>query len=109
MPLLLKTRLYLASAVILLAGLSCSVWIYLTAGDDTDAALVEEMIDTRKYAHDLALYGGKLSVLTDELTRWFAGLWQGRQLALTVAVITVAISLGIFLVARSNPSGPAEY
>jgi hypothetical protein len=39
-------------------------------------------------------------VLFDELDRWFAGLWQGKSLAFTVAGISVLASLGLFLYAR---------
>ena len=62
---------------------------------------------TKKYVHDLQLYGGNAAVLADEFMRWFNGLWRGESLAYTVGFITVALSLVLFIIARSTPSGIA--
>ena len=58
----------------------------------------------KKYIHDLQLYGGNAAVLADEFMHWFYGLWRGESLAYTVGFITVALSLVLFLIARSTPS-----
>ena len=110
----LQTRLYLISAIILLVGLSSSILIYLTAENDSKSVLGYEIVgdnaylitpeNSKKYLHDLTLYGGKMAVLTDEFSRWFVGLWHGKSLAFTVACITIFISLGFFFVARTAPS-----
>ena len=110
----LQTRLYLISAIILLVGLSSSIWIYLTAENDLKRVLGYEIVggtaylitpdNSKKYVHDLELYGGKANVLADEFMRWFIGLWHGKSLAFTVACITIFISLGFFFVARTSPS-----
>jgi hypothetical protein len=110
----LQTRLYLISAIILLIGLSSSIWIYLTAeksknffgyeiaGGNAYLIMPE---NSKKYIHDLYLYGGKAAVLADEFSRWFVGLWHGKSLAFTVVFITIFIALGFFFVARTLPSG----
>jgi len=110
----LQTRLCLISAIILLVGLSGSIWIYLTAENDSKRVLGYEIAggnaylitpdNSKKYVHDLELYGGKANVLANEFMSWFAGLWHGKSLAFTIACITIFISLGIFFVARSSPS-----
>ena len=110
----LQTRLYLISAIILLVGLSSSILIYLTAGNDSKNVLGYEIVggnaylitpeDSKKYIHDLTLYGGKAAVLADEFSRWFVGLWHGKSLAFTVACITIFISFGVFFVASHLPS-----
>lgn len=41
-----------------------------------------------------------LVVLAAELTRWFAGLWRGRNLAFTVAFLSVLVALGLYLYAK---------
>ena len=106
----LQSRLYLITAIILLAGLGSSVLIYLTAENDSGSVLGYEIAggnaypikpeDSKKYIHDLELYGGKENVLANELMRWFVGLWHGKSLAFTVACITIFISFGVFFVAR---------
>jgi hypothetical protein len=109
----LQTRLYLISAIILLVGLSSSIWLYLTAENSKNVfgyeiaggnAYLITPENSKKYIHDLNLYGGKAAVLADEFNRWFVGLWHGKSLAFTVAFITIFIALGFFFVARTSPS-----
>ncbi len=106
----LKTRLDLITAIILLIGLGSAILIYLTAKNDSDSVLGYETEggyvypvmpeDSKKYMHDLELYGGKANVLTNEFMNWFAGLWHGKSLAFTVAFFTILIALGFFFVAN---------
>lgn len=98
-----QTRLYLVAALILLVGLGAAALIYLTAGNGSDSSMVEDFQNSKRYIHDLELYGGKMNVLMDQFHRWFAGLWQGKSLAFTVACITLAISSGFCLVAYYLP------
>jgi hypothetical protein len=110
----LQKILYLSSIVILLIGLSSSIVIYRAAMNDSSSDSSYEFIGgfmypgeggyTKKYVHDLQLYGGNAAVLADEFMRWFNGLWRGESLAYTVGFITVALSIALFLIARSTPS-----
>ena len=109
-----RKSFYLVTAAILLIGLSSSVLIYLTAESYSERVLGYEMLggsvypitpeDSKKYRHDLELYGGKANVLADEFISWFDGLWHGKSLAFTVACITIFVSLGFFLVGINLPS-----
>ncbi len=101
----LQRRLRLIAAIILLAGVCSAVLIYLTAGNAPDMVGYEPE-NSKKYIHDLELYGGKANVLASELMNWFAGLWYGKSLAFTVAVLSVLLSLGVFFVADHLLSGP---
>lgn len=98
----LQTLLYIISAIIVLIGMGSAILIYLTAGNDPDTILSYE--DSKKFKHDLELYGGKANVFANELMRWFAGLWKGKTFAFTVACITFFISFGIFFIANHLPS-----
>jgi hypothetical protein len=107
----LQKNLYLISALILLAGLGGAAIIYLTAEDDSNSASGYEIVggyvyslessNSKRYNHDLELYGGKAAVLADQFNRWFTGLWHGKSLAFTVACITLLASFGVFFFARS--------
>ena len=99
-----QMRLYLCGAIILLIGLSASAVIYLTAADVSETGLVHEFEESKQYMHDLDLYGGKMNVLTVELTQWFNGLWHGKSLAYTLGCITIFISAVLFFVADHWPS-----
>jgi hypothetical protein len=106
----LQARLYLACAIILIAGLGSAGLIYLTAGNDGENGNGYEIVggdvyqvspeESKMYQHDLEVYGGKANVLADRFMRWFDGLWQGKSLAITVGCISIILSFGFFFVAR---------
>ncbi len=110
----LRTWLYLCSAVILLAGTVSSIRIYMAAVNDEAADSSYEVIGgfvypgggayNKRYVHDLQVYGGNAAMLADRFTRWFNGLWHGTTLAYTVAVISLVLSFGIFVVANNVSS-----
>jgi hypothetical protein len=101
-------RPYLVAAAMLAVGLCVSVVIFLTA-KPSPATLLEFSADTsKKYARDLQLYGGTANVLATELTDWFNGLWHGRSLAFTVAVITLLVCLGYLFFAVHLPDDTSE-
>lgn len=94
------------TAAILAVGFASAIIIYLTAGAAPENPLGYEPLATKKYVHDLELYGGKANVLAAEFREWFAGLWYGRNLSYTVAVITVLIVLIIRFLATPLPPAP---
>lgn len=110
----LRIFLNLMSAVILLVGLGTAVFIYQTADTDMSGALGYQIVggiiypvmpeNTKIYRHDLEVYGGKAAVLADDFRRWFIGLWHGKSLAFTIAVITIIASFVCFFTARHLPS-----
>ena len=114
----LQTRLYASSFIVLIAGLCGAVLIYLTAGDDADTAEAYRIVvvdgkaypiapgESKMYVRELQRFGGKAAVVFDEFNRWFAGLWRGKSLAVTVGWIAVLLSLGLFLFARWVSPGP---
>lgn len=77
--------------------------IYLTAATREENALVSGFQNSKVYRRELEVYGGKLSVVLDDLGRWFAALWQGENLALTIAVISAVTALLLFWLARRIP------
>jgi hypothetical protein len=109
----LQKYLYVTSAIILLVGLSSAAMIYRAAMNDPINESGYEVLggfvysttaeNSKKYTHDLQLYGGNAAVLADEFMHWLAGLWHGKSLAVTVACITILLSLVFFLVAYKLP------
>jgi hypothetical protein len=120
----LQARLYASCIIVLLVGLGSAALIYLTAEDVPESNVRYEIIDgvaypvspstSKTYLRDLRRFGGKAAVLFDEFNRWFADLWQGKSLAITIAWISIFVALGIFLYALSLPAhaikekGPSE-
>jgi hypothetical protein len=109
-----QSRLFLVSAAILLVGLGIAMAIYFAADDEADGEQRYEVAGryiypamherSKRYRHDLEMYGGKAAVLADDFNRWFDGLWRGRSLAVTVACISVLLSFGFFVAARNAHS-----
>ncbi len=98
----------LVTILMLLAGLGSALVIYLTAESADESAMVSDFEESKRFVHDLELYGGKANVIANKFSRWFDGLWHGQSLAFTVAFLTVAISVGYFLVARHLTSHSAS-
>jgi len=92
----------LITAVILLVGQGSAILIYLAADNASDIDLANDLETSKKYMHDLELYGGKANVLAYELRNWFVGLWHGKSLAFMVACITILIALGYFFLSSDG-------
>ena len=98
-----RTWLNLIGTIILLVGLGGSVLIYQSVGNDPYGALDFE--NSKLYRHNLEVYGGKFSVIMDDFSRWFLGLWQGKSLAVILACTTIIISFGFFYAANHRSQG----
>ena len=103
-----RSRLRRLAAVILSVGLGSAVAVYFAAGPDSDNPLGYDPMQTKTYLHDLELYGGKANVLAAEFREWFTGLWMGRNLAFTIAVLTVLVFLAIRYVAAAGSLEPLD-
>jgi len=95
-----RARLQLGALVVLVLGLASALGMYLAADEAPASAALAEMHGSKPYVHQLERFGGKAAVMFDQFNRWFAGLWEGRQLGVTVAWITIVVAAAMFLVAR---------
>jgi len=106
----LKKRLRLACLCVLAAGLCSATLIYLFAEDIPDDSLGYVVVngavyplatrDSKSYRREVQRFGGKTALLFDDFGRWFTQRWQGKALAGTVAWISIALALGLFLFAH---------
>jgi hypothetical protein len=98
--------------MILVIGIASSAAIYFTAREDVAASVGYDVVngtaypiaprDSKKYRHDMEMYGGKAAMLADDFNRWFDSLWQGETLAFTTVAISVLVASGFFFVARAT-------
>jgi len=103
-----RKRLRRIASAILALGLSSAVVVYFVAGPDSDNPLGYDPMQTKTYLHDLELYGGKANVLAAQFREWFTGLWLGRNLAYTIAVLTVLVVLALRYVAAAGAFEPLD-
>lgn len=59
--------------------------------------------DFKKSSREMEAFGGGSLVLVDKLQRWFDGLWEGKSLAVVMALCTVAVAALLFR-AANHPS-----
>ena len=86
-----ERRYRLATRAVLILGLSAAVLAYFIAATRPENPLGDPL-DNKKYIHDLQLYGGTANVLAAEFREWIAGLWFGKNLAYTLAVLTLMLA-----------------
>src|SRR5437660_8886617 len=101
-----EARVRVGTLAILAVGLATAVVIYLTAQPPPENPLGYDPLDTKKYLHDLEVYGGTANVLATEFREWFASLWHGKRLGVTVAVITVIAAFAFRFFATRLPLDP---
>src|ERR1700694_2408251 len=90
-----EERIRFGTRAILVIGFVAAVVIYLTAQPPPENPLGYDPLDTKKYLHDLEVYGGKANVFAAELRECFDSLWHAKRLAFTVAAIS-GITAGAF-------------
>lgn len=93
----LARRFYRAACAVLACGLSCAILVYLFAAD----AVPYQLPDSPQDDYQVERIGGQTAVWIVHFNRWFDTLWHGRQLAWTLAMISVAVALLCFLAGRS--------
>jgi len=97
-------RCNLVTAGMLLLGLGTAVTIYLTAEEIPDNPFAEYE-QSKRFSHEVQRMGGKMALVANDAGAWFAGLWQGKQLAWTVACITMLIALVYYVIASGSRHG----
>jgi hypothetical protein len=110
----LQTNLRWAAGIILAAGLLAAAIVYQNASaDEAAAGAIGYEIDggtqapimpgdSKSYDQQMEGIGGKATVLGDEI----AGLWHGRNLAYTLAVLAVGGALLCFVFAQLQGQVP---
>ncbi len=94
------------AGVIALLGVLLAGVLYVRAPQPT--AEDERLEDSKQYLRQMEVYGGDANVLASEFRVWFGGLWHGRSLAYTVAVIGLLVAAAAWLVLTPLPPLPPE-
>lgn len=107
---LLARRLNVGALVVLVAGLALAVAVFATrAKDETQATSYEDVNGVsiaikaqqdQRYRFEVERLGGKMGLMIADFNDWFQGLWRGRTLAYTLAVLTLICAGILRFVAR---------
>src|SRR4051812_1731622 len=101
-------RLSSLALFILAVGLGAGATLYLTADEPPpsayivvgDTAYAYDPATSRQYVRQLERFGGKSAVLFDELNRWFASLWVGKALGVTLICLSAGAAMMLLWIAR---------
>ena len=105
----------IAALFILALGLGAGATIYFTADEPApsgyimigDAAYPYDPTTSRAYVRQIERFGGKTALLFDDINRWFASLWVGKRLGLTIIFLSAAVALFLFWIAKVRSAGPS--
>jgi hypothetical protein len=100
----LERRVRRITRTILLVGFAAALAAWIAARARPENPLGYDPLDNKKYIHDLQVYGGTANVLAAEFREWFAGLWYGKNLAYTIAVLTVLVVLVVRFYLLTSPA-----
>ncbi|WP_243313310.1 hypothetical protein [Fundidesulfovibrio agrisoli] len=108
-------KLKLLGACILIVGIGAGLAVYLTAGSAKGPVSGYELSDSGAYPlspfdskqqmRSMELYGGKMGVMMYQFAIWFGGLWQGRNLARMIWILSAAAAWLCFRLARIEAPG----
>jgi hypothetical protein len=98
----------IAALFILAIGLGAGATIFFTAEEAPpsayivvgDTAYAYDPATSKTYVRQLERFGGKSAVLFDDLNHWFASLWVGRRLGITIICLSVLIASLLTWIAR---------
>ena len=96
----LHQRIFYAGVVVLGAGLIGAGAIYVLIPDDPARNAQIEFANPRAYEFQIERLGGKAAVYAVRFNEWFSGLWHGRDLAFTIAVLSIVTALACFWIAH---------
>lgn len=101
------TRLKRIVALILIVGFGTATAIYVAATPGTAGPTGYDPEESKRDLRDIEVYGGKANLLASEFRHWFMSLWRGRNLAFTVAALTVALALAVLFFGIPLPPATA--
>lgn len=103
-------RLRIAGTLVLVLGLAAAGLVFLrtAAPDNGDIPGYVPAEDTKVYAMQMERIGGQANVMAYQVTVWFENLWRGRELAYTLAVLSVLAAIACFYLADLLSEPPPE-
>lgn len=97
----------ITTAAILLIGFASTIAIYVAAQPPPENPF-EDFEGSKRFTRSVEVMGGKMSLVAHDLSKWFSSLWQGQQLAFTVAFITAVAAAVYYLIASGIENNRAD-
>lgn len=97
-----RTRFDIIRAIVLV-GLASAVAVFFTAVDPVDNLLGNPQDTSKVYRRTMEMVGGTANLVASDISDGIAGLWHGRNLAYTLAVLTLVLAYGFFFITEDLP------
>ena len=94
-----RARLIDAGIAVLVIGFTAAALIYVFADEPPGEV---EFANPRAYENQIERFGGKATLYVLRFNEWLSTLLHGRSLAVTIAVLSLAVSLLLFWLARRD-------
>lgn len=102
-----SSRRHFITGGILCVGWLIALIVYITSEPTMEDYDIYEMEHSRKYLRQVEMIGGKAALFANDLREWVAGLFHGRSLAYTIAVVAAIVALAAHLLQRRRAAGSA--
>lgn len=103
-PHVLPQKINRISALLLGTGFAAAVAIWFLAPPAEGDAVRDDPLNEKRYRRELRAIGGQANQLSADFMEWFGERWEGRNLAYTVAFLTVVATGGFrFVAVRMEP------
>jgi len=100
----LPARLKRLVALILIMGFGVAVVLYVTATPGSGRSAGYDPADSKRDMREMEIYGGTANVLASDFRHRFTALWHGRNLAFTVAFLTLTLALAVLFFGTPLPA-----
>ena len=87
---------------ILLVGLAAAAGVYLTAVKPAADPVGDPLETSKIYQRNLQMIGGNANLVAGEITDGIRSLGSGKGLAGTLAVLTLGVAYGFYLVTEDR-------
>lgn len=103
-------RFSIAALFVLAVGLGAGTTIYFTAEEPAptayimlgDTAVPYDPAMSKTYVRQIERFGGKTAVLFDDFNRWFASLWVGKRLGITIVCLSAGTAALLYWIGRAR-------
>ncbi len=102
-----KRRVALRALALLIVGLGISALVYVNEPAPDDDPFGYDLQNQKAYLLQMEKIGGKANVMATQFQEWFTGLWQGQQLAYTLAVLSATVAFLYWFIALHHVPAPS--
>jgi len=103
-----SSRRHFITGGILGVGWAMALIVYITSSPTVEDYDIYDMEHSRRYLRQVEMIGGKAGLLANDLREWAEGLFHGRSLAYTIAVVTAIVALAAHLLQRKRAAESAR-